>query len=334
MNQYKQVGFTLVELMIALALGLVISAAAIMLFLTGSRSQALQQGQASLQDDANFGLSYIVKDIRLSNLNTISSSINDLTAKGGLVFRSSENSITVDGIELANLPITLVGNTVAENLLSRSHGLTAGTAPQWTGASNVNDFLSDQLTVQYLPEYIIDQDGDWYGGFDCEGNELKFTPAQGRRIIVQRYFLRADTNNSINEPNQPLSLVCDAGHYPLDGNPASITGFGGAGEVILKRADHFRVLYAIQAGNNHRYVDTATYLALNPRPRILAVQIGILARSNQSVGNDSMFSNEQVFQVLDQAVTVRTTTGNPPKYARQVVAQTIALRNTFGERGQ
>jgi len=271
MNIYKQVGFTLVELMIALALGLVISAAAIMLFLTGSRSQALQQGQASLQDDANFGLSY---------------------------------------------------------------GLTAGTAPQWTGVSNVNDFSSDQLTIQYLPEYIIDQDGDWYGGFDCEGNELKFTPAQGRRIIVQRYFLRADTNNSINEPNQPLSLVCDAGHYPLDGNPASITGFGGAGEVILKRADHFRVLYAIQAGNNHRYVDTATYLALNPRPRILAVQIGILVRSNQSVGNDSMFSDEQVFQVLDQAVTVRTPAGNPPKYVRQVVAQTIALRNTFGERGQ
>ena len=62
-----QSGFTLIELMIALALGLVISAAAIMLFLTGQRSYVLQQGMADLQDNANFGLNYVTKDIRHAN---------------------------------------------------------------------------------------------------------------------------------------------------------------------------------------------------------------------------------------------------------------------------
>lgn len=337
----RQVGFTLIELMIALALGLVISAAAMMLFLTASRSQALQQGQASLQDDANFGLNAIVQDIRLGNLNTVQSSINDLTTYGGIVFRSSANKVNVSGIERASLPISLTGNTVVVNLLSRSHGDTAGSAPQWTGVSNVNTYSSDQLTIQYVPQYIKDDD-DWYGGYDCEGQDLTFPVEDpgdgkpfGRQVIVQRYFLRVDDNKNTNEPNAPLALACDAGHYSLDGGPTAITRFGDAGQIILKRADHFRVLYGIQNGTNYRYVDAKTYLALpSPRPRILLVQLGILGRSNQSVGNDSSFSDTQSFQVLDQTVTVKKPATNSPKYSRQVVTQTVALRNTFGERGQ
>ncbi|MCU7226266.1 pilus assembly protein PilW, partial [Acinetobacter bohemicus] len=90
-------------------------------------------------------------------------------------------------------------------------------ASQWSGISNINTFSSDQLTIQYLPQYIKDDKGTlattddvWYGGFDCEGNNLEFTLAQGRQVIVQRYFLRADSNKSDNEPNQPLALACDA----------------------------------------------------------------------------------------------------------------------------
>lgn len=341
MSHIKQSGFTLIELMIALALGLVVVAAATMLFLTSSRSQALQQGQASLQDDANFGLNYIVKDIRLGNLNTVQSSINDLTAYGGVVFRSSENSVEVSEVARANLPMSIEGATAHETLLTRSKGLAVGTSPQWTGISNVQDISSDQLTIQFVPQYVLDHknttdenDDIWYGGTDCEGNELEFSRTEGRQVIVQRYFLRADDNNNENEPNTPLGLACDAGHYPLEGSPTEITGFGDEGQIILKRADHFRVLYSIQSGTSHRYVDTATYMAMTTKPRILAVQLGVLARSNQSVGGGASFSNDQVFRVLDQDVTVTTPTANTSKYARQVVTQTIALRNTFGERGQ
>lgn len=332
----KQLGFTLIELMIALALGLVISAAAILLFLTASKSQALQQGFASLQDDANFGLNYIVKDIRMGNLNTLQSAINDQTAFGGIVFTSSENAIKIDEVSYSNLPSRLKGASVAANLLTRS-GDTGNSAD----ASNVSGFAGDQLTIQYLPQYIWDDKGTattsddrWYGGFDCEGQKLEFTASQGRHVVVQRYFLRTDNKKNANEPNEPLALACDAGRYPLDGG-TQITGFDANSQIILKRVDHFRVLFSIQNGENHRYVDANTYAGLaTPRPRILAVQLGVLVRSAQPVGNDNLFKDDQEFQVLDQAATVKTPAGNVPKYARQVVQQTIALRNTFGERGQ
>ena len=319
----KQVGFTLVELLIAMALGLIIAASATMLFLTGLKSQALQTGQSGLQDDANFGLNFILKDVRLSNLNTVQSGINDTTAYGGMVFSSS----TTGGFNNSNLPID-----VAETLLSQSN----------LNLSNAQSVRSDQLTIQILPQYIWDDkktattaDDRWYGGFDCEGTALEFTRDQGRQMVVQRYFLAVDENAGDTEPNQPLALYCDAGYYALEGDPTSITNFGEDPQIVLKRVDHFRVLYSIQNGSNHRYVDANTYLQLDsPRPRILSVQLGILMRSLQSVGRDNTFSDEQVFQVLDQALQITEPDENAPKYVRQVVTQTIALRNTFGERGQ
>ena len=55
-------------------------------------------------------------------------------------------------------------------------------------------------------------------------------------------------------------------------------------------------------------------------------------RSNQAVGGDAIVSDDQTFQVLDQHVKLKTPAANAPKYVREVISQTVALRNTFGER--
>lgn len=378
-------GFTLLELMISLALGLVIAAAATMLFLTGQKSYVLQTGMSDLQDNGNFGLNYIVKDIRSTNLNTTTAQVNDETEYGGIVLTSSVNATqtpavpanpttpAVAAVPLSNLYKTIEGGSAGINVLSRSHGMTAGTAPAWTGVSNVQqigedeegnatgtDILSDQLTIQFTPQYILDDkttpatdDDDWVGGFDCEGQELRFPVENpggnrpfGRQMVVQRYFLRTDTNAG-NEPNQPLALACEAGFYALaetgvtrveGGAPSQVLGaanFGAsAGQIIMKRVDHFRVQLGVQNNNSYRYMSINEYMDITAgsRPRILSLQLGALVRSNQSVGGGAMVSDDQAFQVLDQNVKLKTPVANAPKYVREVISQTIALRNTFGER--
>lgn len=378
-----QSGFTLIELMIALTLGLVIVAAATMLFLTGKKSTALQAGMADLQDNANFGLNYLTKDIRLTNLNVIKADVNDQVQYGGIVLTSSANATrdavvppATVGEPLSNLYKTITAANAPVNILSRSNGMAVGAAPAWTGVSNVEQtgkdkdgkattesINSDQLTIQYTPQYVLDDKGtavttddEWVGGFDCEGRELRFpveklsptsTRPFGRQMIVQRYFLRADTNKG-NEPNQPLALACEAGFYALAETPAVIkveggapsqnlntTTFGaGSGQIIMQRVDHFRVLLGVQNDNNYRYISIKDYMgiAAGSRPRILSVQLGLLVRSINSVAKDVIISNDQQFQVLDQLVRVKTPTASAPKYVRQVVSQTIALRNTFGDR--
>ncbi|WPO67674.1 MULTISPECIES: PilW family protein [Acinetobacter] len=350
-------GFTLVELMLSLALGLIITAAAILLFLTGQRSLSMQQGVSDIQDNANFGLNYITQDIRLTNLNNSKAIINDETAAAGIVLTSSVNATldetTTPATPLSNLNRSIIGTTANVNLLSRSSGMIAGTAPMWTGVSNITidgeETESDQLVIQYVPQYTQTRVGavDFFvGGFDCEGNTLRFRVEQdaanpttpfGRQVVVQRYFLREDNNKQANEPNQALALACDAGYYPVEGSPANITNYGDAGEIIMKRVDHFRVLLNVQSDETagRRYVSINDYLNLPaPRPRIVSVQLGMLVRSAQSVGSESTIKNDQEFIVLDQTVQVKVPESSNTKYVRQVVSQTIALRNVFGERGR
>ena len=319
----KQLGFTLIELMISLALGLIVVAAAILLFLTGQKSVAMQKGVAELQDNANFGLNYITKDIRLTNLNVRSAAINDQTTYGGIVLTTS-NTESKSNVYLTSAALN--ANLISKNNLASNVVNSSDTA--------VN---SDQLVIQYLPQYTLDDKGtasttddELVGGFDCEGTELRFNKASiGLQVVVQRYFLRADSNKATNE-SSALALACDAGHYALE-TPAVISSYGDAGEIIMKRVDHFRVLLGVEANGAHRYIPVSSYMALTaPRPRILSVQLGALVRSTQPLGNDAVIKSNQTFQVLDQTVKVKASTD--PKYIRQVVSQTIALRNALGER--
>lgn len=301
----KQIGFTLIELMIALALGLVVVAAATLLFLTGVRSQAMQQGVSDLQDNANFGLNYITQDIRLANLNNVAAEVNDQLLLGGIVVSQNNypNALRPKpdpANPAAALPF------MSQTLLSSSGG----------GVSNVAQG-SDQLVIQYQPMEA--------GGFDCEGREI----TDSNRIIVQRYFLRADTNKTTGE-DKPLALACDAGYYAV--GDSTVTNYGDVGEIIMKRVDHFRVLLNVaNAAGLQRYVAINDYLALSPKPRILGVSLGVLTRSAQSVERDQAIAQNNTFTVLDQNIQVATT-GNPTGYIRRVVTQDVALRNALGER--
>lgn len=60
----SQKGFTLVELMVAMLLGLIISGAALQLFLTNQRTFALQQAQSELEEDGHMIIRYITADLR------------------------------------------------------------------------------------------------------------------------------------------------------------------------------------------------------------------------------------------------------------------------------
>ncbi|MFW1742266.1 PilW family protein [Acinetobacter johnsonii] len=299
----SQEGFTLVELMIALALGLIVVAAATLLFLTGLRSSSMQQGVSDLQDNANFGLNYITQDIRLANLNNIAARVDDKLLLGGIVL--SED----------NFPDSLIPVPDPDNPNSSTFDISQ-LSSAGTGVSNVNQ-ASDQLVIQYQPMAA--------GGFDCEGRII----ADVDRIIVQRYFLREDDNSSTGERN-PLALACDAGHYIL--GDEEINNFGDAGEIIMKRVDHFRVLLNVSSATGLRYMAIDDYMMeTTPRPRVLGVSLGVLARSSQNVGQDQAISQNNQFTVLDQTVGIDDS-GNQQGYLRRVVTQDVALRNALGER--
>lgn len=299
-------GFTLVELMVSLVLGLLIVAAALQLFITAQISANLQRAISDVQDNGNFGINYMIEDIRKANF-----SADKPVIKSGLPYAG-----IVLGVD--NLPSTLTNRSA--NLLTKKEA---------EGTSKKTNISSDQLTIQY---YV-----DITGQFDCEGTGIPINS-----YVLQRYFI-LDGNLRCDAGIYPKTVGSDATGNP---RTHTIVGFGGNGEIVIRNTEYMRILFAVSddkviADNisndpipadglvqkNFRYIDS--YPTSGTLPRIRGVQIGLLIRSNENVGGnpDIKTRNGSAFSVLDKNnVAVNTIDSN----LRQVISQTVAFRNALG----
>lgn len=330
----KQAGFTLLELMISLVLGLIVVAAGMAVFLSGQRSAMLQGGMNELQQNANFGLAMITHDLRHANLNTPSTQkINNKQVGSGILFSTSNLASSLSGVDAALL-----------TKQNSDNGATVG--------------KSDQLTIQYIPEYTqvtqkkckantADADGKCNEGdkedvvhykiknVDCEGNGIDFTEP---RVIVQRYHLQADSSQIPGQPTA-YSLYCDAGSY-AEGD-ATITGMSDTtkGQQLMQRIDGFKIRLGVKAPDKKlRYMTIDEYKAVMPATvtddknfyNVISVEIGILARSTSPLNSESLINNAKIFDVVGNDMTLKDEQKNGSKYLREVFSQVVAFRNTLG----
>ena len=327
-NIAAQAGFTLVELMVALALGLLISAAAIQLFLGGLLTSRMQQANAELQNSGVFGLDYVARDLRLANyINTDFPELNEQTPWGGVVLTARTAALSN-----ANIPIPAAAPFISQGLLSHSPGDTVSTvANEWQGLSNVS-VASDQLTIQFVaPNAMV----------NCEGANV-----QAGDYVIQRYFVRRA--DAAATTGTDYGLACDANTptptaTPAVAEPTTIAGFGGAGELIMPRVDHFAVqlgtrLVTTVAGvetvrmayytiNQYRTVAADARTAGTQPPRIVSVKLAVLVRSTDNTRNNDIDLTQSI-NILNQNVTLTDTTN---RFARRVYSTTVTFRNGLGE---
>lgn len=325
----NQSGFTLIELMISLSLGLIIVAAAISIFLTSQRSLALQGAMGELQESANFGLAVMTYDLRHANLNTASAQkINNKQVGSGVIFDKTKN-----------LPSTLSG--VDDSLLTNQNSDNDAT----TGKS-------DRITIQYIPEYIeytkkekfddggVEKERDVFGGFrvnatDCEGNNLDFSE---KRAIVQRYHIQIDSQQIVGQPTI-YALYCDAGNYKegdtvIDGITSSTTG-----QQIMQRIDAFKIRLGVKNPDGTlKYMTINEYKDLMPASlteesnyyNVVSVEVGVIARSISNLNSESLIKNTKKYNLLGSELILNDTQKGGSKYLRGVFSQVVAFRNTLG----
>lgn len=306
-------GFTLIELMVALLLGSLIVAASIQVFINANQSLAFQQSSANIQNSGLFGMDYIVRDLRRANIDSNSAAMTVDTLHGGVVFKST------------NISNATMANMEAVNALLTKSSI---------GPSNFKRLSSDQIVIQYKNTI-----GSQY---NCEGAQV--LPNQ---FVVQRYFLKEEKAPLAKDQYRPLSLRCKAAVYTGD----SITSIdlSGDGEMLIPNVDHFRVLLGVARDSDVKdasgavtevkdgvmdefiYVSPSEYLKLLDKPQIVSIQLGILVRSPETVANGTELTD---FTVLDLTNKELLVDPNKSKYLRQVVTQTVALRNGFGVKNQ
>lgn len=320
-------GFTLMELMIALALGLLIVAAGLAVFLSSQRSLNLQSGMSELQQNANFGLSLVTHDLRHTNLNTASSHrVNNYNNGSGIIFKKE------------NLPFSLHTLTGLETELTT---LQAEDDDNTSGKS-------DRLTIQYTPETTT--------VLNCEGTSVGTAAAPASDlVIVQRYYLAESPQQITGEPTA-YSLYCDAGSYPKSGSPTEIAGLGVHGsnnaQQIMQRVDAFKVRLGVKKPADplpqFRYMTIDDYIAEMEAIRapcampnaedtcsktylnVVSMEIGILSRSTGTIGADASLNTQTSFNVAGTPVTLSGDVAVNKRYLRQAVNQVVAIRNTLG----
>ncbi len=322
-NTATQAGFTLVELMVALALGLLISAAAIQLFLGGLLTSRMQQANAELQNSGVFGLDYVARDLRLANyINTDFPILNEQTPWGGVVLTARTATVTD-----ANIPIPAAAPFISTGLLSPSVGpgeSVSSTQNEWQGLSNVS-VASDQVTIQFVaPNAMV----------NCEGANV-----QAGDYVIQRYFVRRAVATATTGTDYGLACDANTPNATAVAEPTTIAGFGGAGELIMPRVDHFTVQLGVrnEAGNmayytinQYRTAAAAARAALPPAepPRIVSVKMAVLVRSTDNTRNNDIDLTRSI-NILNQNVTLTDTTN---RFARRVYSTAVTFRNGLGQR--
>lgn len=266
----RQRGFTLVELMVAMGLGLLISLAATQLFVANQVSFNFQRSTGDVQANGRYGLDQIANDLRMAGL-----------------------------VNLGDVPVSGVVMTTSDAPVG-----SANLSQDNSQVSGINK--SDQLTVQYAAPSTM---------LDCEGN----TVAQGT-YLVERYFVTTDPDDA-----NVHSLACDSATYV----GATLTNPTPNGVVLTPGVDSMKVLYGLDDGVINgvptvaRWVSAGTYTGMSPRPVIVAVRVGLLVRSTESIGNGIAAPGD--IWVLNTKIAQASIPND--NHLRRLFVTSVALRN-------
>ncbi len=130
-------GFGLIELMVALALGLIVVLGVAQIFISAKNTYVSQNASASMQEDARFVLSKMLQEVRMVGMFGCLGSITD--SSSGSDFAA--NSATPISWDNANRKLTLVTADVGNN----------GGAPTWTVISDCRNSATAYTGARVAP---------------------------------------------------------------------------------------------------------------------------------------------------------------------------------------
>ncbi|MDO4427346.1 MAG: PilW family protein [Moraxella sp.] len=358
----SQKGFTLIELMISVVLGLLIVAAVTQVYIMAVRTASTQKASAGILDANVYGMQQVERSLRMAGLGLGDSSRLN-SACSGILIANDLTSLT----QCAQVTGTDATGTGTPNVSPVSRLPIA----LWTNAAGENSFTSSgatpQLTIQYrAPVNMLDCEGRLalgprkVIGQNSSGSSEQQTDATGAptgesqidvdgQVIIERYFVR---NN-----NGTLELRCDAGRYVTDwirqeedsvpadaavgvnAGAADITAALDAinpvnmnddGALIISGIDDFQLRFGVQTGDTLQYQTIAEYLA-NPSAatsNISVVKMGILAKGLVATQQSEVTDNP-TYTLLGEDITMAS--GQPTNFIRRAYDSTTMLRNSRGD---
>ncbi len=318
----KNRGFTLVELMISLTLGLILVAIAVQLLVSGQSNYRIQQAVSTIQDSGVFSLNAVTKNIRLANHGN-TDKINDETLYGGIVLSMQDPT-----------GITPVRNGNLHNLKIGSSDITdeQGVSQNAYTNSGFGTLKSDQLVIIYQAPIEMTT----CTGRTAEGSARTVDTTDGTMtlhkvwFVVERYYIKQNTTTGSADLYCSDAMFLAKGEQIPTGSPWTAAEILDrdyiqlGGQLVAPNVDYMRVQLLVKnLDNTNATLSIADYKTLavtetTKRPAVIGVNLGWLVRSSEKLQN----LDSKTYQVLDQSLTAPD-----DKYMRHIYTTSIALRN-------
>lgn len=355
----RQRGVTLVELMVAMLLGLVLTGGAIQVFVSNRTTYAFNEGLSRLQENGRFALDTLNFRVRMAGYFgclpdiTIHNNLNNSTAlafdfEDGLqgheatgtgpedTFAAASSNPANGGSFSPGLPTGISGNVIPgsdvliiRNVSAASHALVS----PFNNATEA--FIDAALTDYTAGEIGIISDCQKASAFQITsvaGN------ATGPGIVVEHSATGFIPGNAIGnwDSTQDYSngaelLRAETWIYYVGATAAGPPALfqqrlfrngntvSLVAEELVEAVDTMQVLYGIDTDNDNALDDYVTADSVPDWAEVLSVRVGLLMRSPEEYGAE----------VDVQQYDVNGTLFNPvdDRRLRQVFTTTIALRN-------
>jgi type IV pilus assembly protein PilW len=347
MKLKQQLGLSLIELLVALAIGSFLIIGAITMQSQTRRTFTVNEQQARLQETARFVLSVIEPEIQLAGIFGFSN--NPTTVKmdiGGVDYYAADMRQTKDA--LPSLPTSLsecgdnfaVDVTATVEAFENSYGLPSGCAAQGGGHNGASDTLVLRRTglvdetasgnrLQLFTNRLIPMDQRLFISDTAPGS-VEDDQKEIRDIVVQTYYIAANADNHPGVPALRLKqLVPGAGapawedreiirgvedlQVEFGVDPGADTDGDGLPDDVSNDG-----LADIVNGDALRYVEPGN--ALITSGQVVSVRLWLRVRAEEP---ETGFRNDRVYN-YGSTVNFAPDDG----FRRVLVSRTIFLRNT------
>ena len=340
-----QVGFTLVELMVAVTIGLIILVAVSTLFVSSRATYKTQDQLSRLQENARFAMQFMMSDLRLAGyygcLDNVSST-NVFSVVNSTSLAYSVNQVALEGLENAGTTWFPSGSTDSPaGILSGTDAIVVRFADPSTSAALTARMPNKAapLTVDSVANFQQNEivmvancaRADLMQITSITGNTLAHAtggaapgnlspadlsteydaPARVMKFATRRYYIR---NNTATPPVP--SLYRDTN--------------GGAAEEMVEGIEVLKVLYGVDTddpldGVPNRYVPASAVAGANAKygwNAVVTVRIGIIART---IDNKNQDPDTGRYDADGDGTFERDNPGD--KFRRRVFQSTVQLRN-------
>lgn len=308
-------GFSLLELMVSLFIGLFVIGAIFTFFVSAKKANQITDRVANLQETGRYAIDIISRDARRAGYFGGNANLDDITGTTGITAVSNTCNAAgntwgtmleqhIYGIDDANTGYTCISN--AEYL--RGDVLTVRFASPWETAPASNNEL-------YLLSSLF-EGRVFLGTAATNTNNTNITnPIQTSHVLVSRAYFIGNSDESCRGSNIPALFW-----KSLDaGVPKS--------EQLLVGVEHLQFEYGIDNNNDgstNQYLSANDVTTANGWNDIASIRLSVLVRDDCP---DGSYTNSNTYTIGD--ITYKPA----DNFHRLLLQTTVALRNVLNNDG-